>query len=263
MISRRVVGPPQATVDLGGARPSRIDSSARLQLLGGGSHCRRVRTLTQLETRWSWSPTEDERRAQPNQGPGPGAPGQPSGTEVDCPHCGWKAGCQKAKCADADRSRWVLFGVGGIVFALGKGLHTVANSVSNVEDFGVANASVVHLWDETVSHYVWFTGLFLVLVALALALRGHEFRVGVSGIAVSLLFAITLVNTYIEGGTPWLGIGFFLTGLGAAFRWRPTAVAQLLFFTAGVGLALLLGWGMYWFAEDGTVFPQFSELGWI
>ena len=149
------------------------------------------------------------------------------------------------------------------MFALGKGLHIAANSVSNVEDFGVANASVVHLWDETVSHYVWFTGLFLVLVALAFALRGHEFRVGVSGIAVSLLFAITLVNTYIEGGTPWLGIGFFLTGLVAAFRWRPTAVAQLLFFTAGVGLALLLGWGMYWFAEDGTVFPQFSELGWI
>jgi hypothetical protein len=165
--------------------------------------------------------------------------------------------------AGADHGHWVLLGVGGIMFALGKGLHISANSVSNVDDLGLANASIVHLWDEKASHYVWYTGLFLVLMALALALRRKRFRVGLSGIAVSLLFAITLVNTYIEGGTSWLGIGFLLAGLGAALRWRPGSVAQLLFFTAGIGLVLLLGWGVYWYAYDRTVFPQFSELGWI
>ena len=165
--------------------------------------------------------------------------------------------------AGADRGHWVLLGVGGIMFALGKGLHISANSVSNVDDLGVANASIVHLWDEVVSHYVWYSGLFLVLVALALGLRRREFRVGVLGIVVSLMFAITLVNTYIEGGTPWLGIGFLLTGLVAAFRWRPAPVAWLLLFTAGTGLVLLLSWGLYWYVDDGAVFPQFSELGWI
>jgi hypothetical protein len=30
-----------------------------------------------------------------------------------------------------------------------------------------------------------------------------------------------------------------------------------------VGLVLLAGWGAYWFLADGSVFPQFSELGWI
>jgi len=31
----------------------------------------------------------------------------------------------------------------------------------------------------------------------------------------------------------------------------------------GAGLVLLIGWGIYWLVADGSVFPQFSELGWI
>jgi hypothetical protein len=165
--------------------------------------------------------------------------------------------------AEASRAHWVLFGVGGITFALGKGLHLAANSVSNVADVVVAKASIVHLWDEVVSHYIWYTGLFLVLAAMGWALRTQEFRVGAVDIVVALLVAVTLVNTYIEGGTPWLGLAFLTVGLVCGFLWRPAAVSRLLLVVGGVGMLLLVGWGVYWLAADGSTFPQFSELGWI
>jgi hypothetical protein len=127
----------------------------------------------------------------------------------------------------------------------------------------VAKASIVHLWDEVVSHYFWYVGLFLVLAAMALALRPQEFRVGAVDVVVSLLVAVTLVNNYIEGGTPWLGLVFLAVGVVAGLLWRPAAVSRLLLVVGGVGLLLLVGWGVYWLAADGSVFPQFSELGWI
>ena len=165
--------------------------------------------------------------------------------------------------ADAVRSHWVLFGLGGITFTLGHGLHLAANSVSNVADAVVAKAPIVHLWDEVVSHYFWYVGLFLVMAAMAWALRTHQFRVGAIDLAVAFLVAVTLVNNYIEGGTPWLGLAFLAVGLVSGLLWRPAAVSRLLLVVGGVGLLLLVGWGVYWLAADGSMFPQFSELGWI
>jgi hypothetical protein len=135
--------------------------------------------------------------------------------------------------------------------------------VSNVADPAVATASIVHLWDEVVSHWIWYTGLFLVMAALAWAVRGRELAVGVVDQVVALLVAITLVNTYIEGGTPWLGLVFLAAALAAGLRWRPDGVARLLVVIGGAGLVLLVAWGAYWYLADGSLFPEFSELGWI
>lgn len=165
--------------------------------------------------------------------------------------------------AGASRGQWVLLGVGGITFTLGHGLHLAANSISNVADTVVAEASIVHLWDEVVSHYVWYTGLFLAMAAVAWAVRDRALRVGGVDMLVAVLVAVTLVNTYIEGGVPWLGLAFLAAGVVAGLLWRPAAVSRLLLVVGGVGLVLLLGWGLYWFAADGSVFPEFSELGWI
>lgn len=57
--------------------------------------------------------------------------------------------------AGAARSSWVVMFLGGVAFALGHGLHLAANSISNVADTTVADASIVHLWDEVASHYIW------------------------------------------------------------------------------------------------------------
>jgi hypothetical protein len=165
--------------------------------------------------------------------------------------------------AEASRGQWVLFGVGGVTFTLGHGLHLAANSISNVADKVVAKAPIVHLWDEVVSHYIWYAGLFLVMAAMAWALRSQEFRVGAVDVVVALLVAVTLVNTYIEGGTPWLGLAFLAAGAVCGVLWRPAAVSRLLLVVGGAGLVLLIGWGVYWLVADGSTFPQFSELGWI
>ncbi|HSO05504.1 MAG TPA: hypothetical protein VLQ92_13545 [Candidatus Limnocylindrales bacterium] len=163
----------------------------------------------------------------------------------------------------ATRGQWVLLGVGGITFTLGHGLHLAANSISNVADQVVAGASIVHLWDEVVSHWIWYTGLFLVMAAVAWALRDQELAVGAPDVVVAVLVAVTLVNTYIEGATPWLGMIFLAAGLIAGLMWRPATVSRLLLVVGGVGLVLLVGWGVYWVAADGSLFPEFSELGWI
>jgi hypothetical protein len=165
--------------------------------------------------------------------------------------------------AEASRAQWALLGIGGITFTLGHGLHQAANSISNVADVVVARAAIVHLWDEVVSHYFWYVGLFLVMAAMAWALRPQEFRVGAVDVVVAVLVAITLVNNYIEGGTPWLGLAFLAAGVICGFLWRPAAVSRLLLVVGGVGLLLLVGWGLYWWAIDDSMFPQFSELGWI
>ena len=86
---------------------------------------------------------------------------------------------------------------------------------------------------------------------------------GGEGAVVALLVAVTLFNNYSEGGTPWLGLVFLAVGVVCGFLWRPAAVSRLLLVVGGVGLLLLIGWGVYWLAADGSVFPQFSELGWI
>ena len=165
--------------------------------------------------------------------------------------------------AGAARNQWALFGIGGVAFALGKGLHISANSVSNVADSTVADADIVHLWDEVVSHIIWYSGLFLVLLTLAWSLHEVDVRVGVVDRLVAGLVALTLVNTYIEGAQPWLGLVFLTVLLRVGLRSRPHPTARLITIVGGLGLVLLTAWGVYWFVTDGQVFPEFSDLGWI
>jgi len=165
--------------------------------------------------------------------------------------------------AVATRPQWVLFGVASVTFALGKGLHLSANSISNVSVTAVADATIVHLWDEVVSHLIWYSGLFLLLLSLAWVLQHVTMRVGLLDMVIAALVAITLVNNYIEGAQPWLGLVFLSVLLAVGVRSRPRPVARLLLVVGGLGLLLLLGWGLYWMVSDALLFPEFSELGWI
>ena len=165
--------------------------------------------------------------------------------------------------AGAARSSWVVMFLGGVAFALGHGLHLAANSISNVADTTVADASIVHLWDEVASHYIWYSGLYLVLVALWVVLSGRPIRIRPVGAVLGVLVAITLVNTYIEGGVPWLGLTFLATGIAAGLTRPRTPAGQLALLIGGIGFTLLLGWGLAWYVADGTIFPEFSDVGWI
>ena len=160
--------------------------------------------------------------------------------------------------AGASRPAWIAFGVGAVTFTLGHGLHLAANSIANE-----APSDVAHLWDEVVSHWIWYLGLFVVMASMAVALRPREFHVGAVDLLVGFLVAVTLFNNFVEGGTPWLGVVLMLVAVVAGVRWRPAPVSRLILPIAGTVLSLLVAWGVYWFVSDGLVFPQFSELGWI
>ena len=77
------------------------------------------------------------------------------------------------------------------------------------------------------------------------------------------LVAITLVNTYIEGGVPWLGLAFLATGIAAGLTRPRTPTGQLALLIGGTGFLLLVGWGIVWYIADGSIFPEFSDVGWI
>jgi cation transport ATPase len=145
---------------------------------------------------------------------------------------------------------------------LGHGLHLAANSISNVEDEAVSEAPIVHLWDEVVSHYVSSIGLFLVLVAFAWAMRAHHDGLGVGGWTVAVVLAVTLVHSYIEGGVAWLGLAFLASAVVAGLWWERSMGSLLALAVGSIGLPYLTGWGLYWYLVDGTVFPEFTDLGW-
>lgn len=162
------------------------------------------------------------------------------------------------KGAGATLRLWTAFGIGAVTFTLGHGMHLSANSISNVQ-----SSSIIHLWDEVVSHYVWYIGLFILLATLSTALRGQEIPFGPLDYFLGLLVAISLFNNYIEGGVPYLGLIFMAVSVGVALRWRPDDVAKPMLFVSGLVIVGLICWGVYWYAAEGLSFPQFSELGWI
>jgi hypothetical protein len=156
--------------------------------------------------------------------------------------------------ATARRALLIGYAAAGLLFTEGHALHLSANSISNARPSGI-----VHLWDEVVSHYVWYSGAILVLVVPTLALREVPSPARVwPGHALAVLVGFTLLNGWIEGGVPVLGFVSAAGLIAAGWTTRASAAGRFAL-TAGVfGLLALAGWGVYW-----GYFPQYSELGWI
>jgi len=165
--------------------------------------------------------------------------------------------------ASANRRTWTLMFVAGVTFTLGHGLHLAANSISNVADKTVAHASIVHLWDEVASHYIWYVGMYLVLAALWSALLDHEIEVRPLGYVVAVLVAVTLVNIFIEGDVAWMGLALLASGVVAGVAGPRTSAGRLALLIGGVGFTYLATWGIAWYVADGRCFPEFSDVGWI
>ena len=70
--------------------------------------------------------------------------------------------------AGAGARTWLVFGIGAVTYATGHGVHLAANSVGNA-----APGPTEHLWDEVVGHYIWYTGVALVVAALAMTMSGR------------------------------------------------------------------------------------------
>ena len=123
----------------------------------------------------------------------------------------------------ARRTSWILLAVGGIVFTQGHGLHLSANSVGNVTP-----GQTEHLWDEIVGHYIWYTGLALVVFALARELAPRALPTG-RALWLSYLGAValgvTIFDNLVEGGTVAAGSVMVAAFVWYGLKFRQTSAA--------------------------------------
>lgn len=149
--------------------------------------------------------------------------------------------------AGTDRLGWTLFALSAVAYTQGHGIHLAANSVGNA-----VGGDVAHLWDERVSHWIWYVGLSGMVAVLVRALPAMT--VPTWGWIVVLLAGFTWFDNSVEGGT--VVLGFVAAAAVGGYAWRrrvrPVAAAYV------VSLVLLVVWGVW---QGG--FPQFSQLGWI
>lgn len=134
---------------------------------------------------------------------------------------------------------WLVFGAGVVAYTSGHGIHLAANSVGNVDPGATA-----HLWDEVVGHLVWFTGVAIVLSALATTMIGRA-RPHPVGHVLAVAVGLTWASNAVGGGTVVLSL---LVALGAVwFGWaqrRDLGVVLLVgFLPAVVVLGAELGLG--------------------
>ena len=152
----------------------------------------------------------------------------------------------------ADRRAWLLAALATVIYTQGHGIHLSANSVGNAR----GNGQPVHLWDEVMGHYLWYGGLYLLVVALVLAVPEPS---GTARWPLAALFGLTMATNGIEGGTALLTLAVALAFVIWGVRRRSTVVTT----AWSVTTALLIGWGLYWEVAESRFFPQFSQLGWI
>ncbi|MEO5838081.1 MAG: hypothetical protein ABIQ73_22065 [Acidimicrobiales bacterium] len=69
------------------------------------------------------------------------------------------------RCVGGSTNQWVLWLVGAIVYTEGHGLHLAANSI-----YHDAPGDAAQLWDEVVGHLIWYSGFWLLVVVLVVAL---------------------------------------------------------------------------------------------
>jgi hypothetical protein len=157
--------------------------------------------------------------------------------------------------AGTGRGTWAAFWFASVTYTLGKGLHVSANSVGNA--LPGDDPDVVHLWDETVGHYLWYGGFALLVAVLAVAVADRRPRGGAAAHLLALLVGFTHFTNSVEGQTAWFGIATAAVFVCWGLLTRD-GMGRYLVTAYGLSLLLFAGFGVW---QGG--FPEFSELGWI
>ena len=160
-----------------------------------------------------------------------------------------------------DRRWTVAFLLLATLWVSGQAMHLAANSINNLLGEGSGDVhTLVHFYDEVLSHYLWHAGILglsALLVAAETSGGPAPARGWMIGVA-AILYGLTYFLAVNEGGTVPLG----LPGAAAMVVWllargrsgRP--LASFFFAAYALALVLLLGWGLYW-----KGFPEFTEVG--
>lgn len=136
--------------------------------------------------------------------------------------------------AEASARVWALFGLGAVTYATGHGVHLAGNSVGNAHPSPTA-----HLWDEVVGHYVWYTGVALVVAALTMTMRGRP-RPDAVGYALAALVGLTWASNAVGGGT--IAFSLVLAAVAAAYGWtRRHELGGVLGVAGAVSILVLAG----------------------
>jgi len=163
---------------------------------------------------------------------------------------------------------WVAFLVLAVLWVEGHSIHLPTNAISLVlksEGIDGSTQTLTHLYDEVLSHYLWYAGM----VGLSGLIMFRQWQRPSEGERSSLaleaaagsLYGAVFFGTVVEGGTVPLGLPFaaLVTLFGLVwghkrFRQQPL----LAFFFAGylVATVLFIGWAIYW-----RGLPQFTEVG--
>ena len=165
---------------------------------------------------------------------------------------GAAAGALRA--ARASRGTWTVFWFAAILYTQGQGIHLAANSVGNAQ---AHEHQPAYLWDEHVGHYLWFSGMALIVGALAVTLSERRHRGGVGAHLLALLVGFTNFTNSVEGQTPVLGIAIAVVFMVWGFVTRD-GLGRVLLTAYSFSLLLFAIFGVW---QGG--FPEFSTLGWI
>lgn len=131
--------------------------------------------------------------------------------------------------ARADRTTYVVFVAGALLYTSGHGIHLAANSIGNV-----APSDTAHFWDETAGHVIWYAGVAVVVVALARTMAGHD--VNPLGIVLAVATGVTWASNAVGAELAWAGAVPALLAVGLGLRQRADQRALV----AIAGLAALV-----------------------
>ena len=160
----------------------------------------------------------------------------------------------------------LAFAVLAALWVEGQGMHLSANSISNLLGTGTTDVhTLVHFYDEVLSHYLWGLGIISMSALLLAAPYGDPVSAPAPSwviiVPAAALYGFTYFALIVEGGTVPLGLpAAVLVVVWLLVRKRNDIKTMNLigFFFVAYAIALLLF--AVWFARWGG-FPQFSQLG--
>jgi len=146
-----------------------------------------------------------------------------------------------ALAGQADRATYVLLGLGSWLYVSGHGIHLAANSIWNVEPSRTAE-----VWDEYVGHWLWYTGVVLVAVALARTMAARPRSTHPLAWVLALATGGTWATNAVGGHFTVAGLAVALAGL--AWGWRERRGLGALWLAVGLAAVPLLAgaWAFGW-----------------
>ncbi len=158
-----------------------------------------------------------------------------------------------------------------LVWTQGQGMHLASNSISHHLSPGQGGslADIIDFYDEKLSHYIWYLGVFVLPIYLLLVMwRDRDPAPGGRPLAAlpgALLFGLVLGINATEAAVvpmalPLLSLALVLAGLLYRHARRLRGVELFAFTGVSVLVALgeLLGWGAYYGG-----WPELSDVGLI